>query len=536
VENFKDHLFNYIEEQGLSSTEKETFNLISMASFFVYNKSYFNDKFKHYRLERNEIGEIRFVSPTMNKVDGAKNYIVNSFISNPHNESVFEDQFFFSNDNPDSPFINIFLKKEVINNLVEIFNVVKNSKNIKDLNKSFQSLADNNMTALFDLKVNFPEIFSADRQPLIEHLEQIIKVNSNYSKEYLTELSFCVDGEINSFSGKKLKEDNFAESRKLFLQSYVKEMKKVKNVNALLQQNKEKITPLMNVIENKYDFFNNTITRDNLNDIDFYFVKTDTFPSFNSFEDKKHFDPTECKNDYNTNGFLNIKENDFKEFVLNSPAELSWLNRDLSNSIEGLIYIKENELKASSDYDQCFIVAKNQQKETVGLLKINKLKSQKKCYNISEISIKHNYRNIGLAKMFYEKLAELSINNDLIIFNRRYSKEGKKYLPKMKQNICDKHSDFMLVNTDFGEVYENEKLNEDIKMFNVFIEQDIKNLDQKKTIPLKKIKLIYDESIKRIKKHHNQAISFNKDISQEERDLFNSKLKLLHAAKKNKPI
>ena len=201
-----------------------------------------------------------------------------------------------------------------------------------------------------------------------------------------------------------------------------------------------------------------------------------------------------------------------------------------------MIYVKENELKASSDYDQCFIVAKNKEKETVGLLKINKLKSQNKCYNISEISIKHNYRNIGLAKMFYEKLAELSIKNELIIFNRRYSKEGKKYLPKMKQSVCDKHSEFMLINTDYGEVYENEKLNEDIKMFNIFIEQDIKNLDQKKTISLKKIKLIYNESIKRIKKHHDQLISFNKDISQEERELFNSKLKLLYAAKKNKPI
>lgn len=536
MENFKDHLFNHIEEQGLSSSEKETFNLISMASFFVYNKSYFNDKFKHYRLERNEIGEIRFVAPTMNKVDGAKNYIVNGFISNPHNESVYEDQFFFSNDNPNSPFINIFLKKEVIDNLVEVFNVVKNSKSIKDLDKSFQYLANNNMKALFDLKVNFPDIFSAARQPLIEHLEQTIKVESNYSDDHLTYLSFCVDGEINSFSGKKLKENNFAEGRKLFLQSYIKEMKKVKNVNTLLQENKYKITPLMNLIEKKYNFFNHKITRNNLNDINFYFVKTNTFPSFNNFEEKKHFDPTECSNDYKTDGFLDIKENDFKEFVLRSPAELSWLNRDLSSSIEGLIYVKENELKASSDYDQCFIVAKNKEKETVGLLKINKLKSQNKCYNISEISIKHNYRNIGLAKMFYEKLAELSIKNELIIFNRRYSKEGKKYLPKMKQSVCDKHSDFMLINTDFGEVYENEKLNEDIKMFNIFIEQDIKNLDQKKTISLKKIKLIYNESIKRIKKHHDQLISFNKDISQEERELFNSKLKLLYAAKKNKPI
>ena len=507
-----------------------------MSSFFIYNKSYFNNKFKHYRLERNEIGEIRFVSPTMNKVDGAKNYIVNGFISNPHNESVFEDQFFFVNDNPDSPFINIFLKKDVINNLVKIFNIVKNSKDINTLNKSFQNLADNNISALFDLKVNFPDIFSADRQPLIEHLEQTIKVDSNYSEEYLTNLSFCVDGEINSFNGKKLKHDNFSDSRKLFLQSYIKEMKKVKNVNTLLQQNKEKIDLLMNVIENKYDLFNHKVTRDNLKDIDFYFVKTDTFLSSNNFENKKDFNPIECNCDYKTDGFLSINENDFKEFVLSSPAELSWLNRDLSSSIEGLVYVKENDLKASSDYDQCFIIAKNKQKETVGLLKINKLKSQNLCYNISEISIKNNYRKIGLAKMFYEKLAELSINNNLIIFNRKYSKEGKKYLPKMKQGICDKYSNFMLINTDFGEVYENEKLNEDIKMFNVFIEQDIKNIDKNKKVPLKKIKSIYDESIKRIKKHHNQEFSFNKDIIQEEIDLFNSKLKLFYPSKKNKPI
>lgn len=93
--------------------------------------------------------------------------------------------------------------------------------------------------------------------------------------------------------------------------------------------------------------------------------------------------------------------------------------------------------------------------------------------------------------MLYSKVVDMAVANNILLFNRHYSENGKSFLPRMKQDLFDNNKNLIMINSHFGDVYDNEIKNEIIGNFNKIIESDIKDIDRNKVINYKKFNTEY---------------------------------------------
>lgn len=492
-QNFKEFMYNYIVDKNIETEESKIFNLISTATYFIRQKPYFNDRFKHYLLKQNDEGEIRMISPYMNKIEGINNSILSGFVFSAHPESEYEDQFFSSYDDDKSLKTNIFITQKKIKNLSNLFKTIKKSESISDLNQNIQNLMDDNPDTFFDLHSIFPELCSKDREPIFDHITENTTIKSNYSEEYLISLNFHEYGEIKSKNKNKINNENFTEAKDLFLKSFYKKLSKTKSINFLLKENHNKLKELMSAINKEYPFLSNEVTRKDIKDLKFYFLEVPSFQHYNSIEEKRKINIKNLNSNLSSGTSINLKNEDinFNDFLFYSPFENNGFEKNISSAIDGLVYLKENEAKQSSVYDHCFFIAKNSKDETVAVLRLSKHKSLNKCYNINDVSVKYNYRKKGLSKILYSKVVDMAVANNILLFNRHYSENGKSFLPRMKQDLFDNNKDLIMINSHFGDVYDNEIKNEIIGNFNKIIESDVKDIDRNKVINYKRFNTEY---------------------------------------------
>lgn len=211
--------------------------------------------------------------------------------------------------------------------------------------------------------------------------------------------------------------------------------------------------------------------------------------------------------------------NDIKEDVLNKhnirmtnlksyeDAENFFLNKenDLSNYFEpkyyGLDYVNEQALQVG-DKNRSYIVAKYDN-ETVGYFSFSSSanNNESTIKKINNICVKNNFRGMGLAKILYDKVAKVFIDSNKILYNSMYSEQGKYKLPDLKTKIREQNPEFLMFDTDIGNVSEGkEKIFNTIKNFNIDFLIDLSEAERMKPLKVKEsvryIKKIYDESIK----------------------------------------
>lgn len=188
-----------------------------------------------------------------------------------------------------------------------------------------------------------------------------------------------------------------------------------------------------------------------------------------------------------------------KPFIINYENELTGL---FKGAFYGLDYI-DSAVKGNTS-DRYYIVAQYHN-ETVGMISFRSDKEENE--NISTIKhmeyvcVKDTFRGTGLTHTLYQKLASLFTDNNKILFNSMYSKQGAVKLPKLKDKIRKNNPGFLFIDKDLGNfdknsVYERIFLRE----FNEHLINKISYIDRKNQIKLSSLTPIlnnfYNSSIK----------------------------------------
>ena len=206
----------------------------------------------------------------------------------------------------------------------------------------------------------------------------------------------------------------------------------------MLKNNKEELTQIMKAVNDEYPELDAPLGGIKAKDLDYFYFEV---PADKQTEHEKvAISKKEQLNNSDMFKEHNLESSSFYDFVLDNPFDINRENL-YSNALQGLVYINRETLqtnRSGENMDYSFIVAKTKRNETAGVISIAKYKDSNKVYKISDISIKNNFRNKGIASHLYQKLAEFCISNNLILTNKIYSKEGELYLPKMKQRVKEK--------------------------------------------------------------------------------------------------
>lgn len=492
IKNIKESIQYFIEKEGIKNNHYKTEDLISFALYFVYRNKYFNHLYDNSIIVKNEIeNTYRLITPQQNYVDSAKFNKLHTLICSPTEESIFEDQFLSIDD------CSYLLTPKSINQINKVLNVFNNSKSPKDLLNKFNNLTNEDMDSLFIFHAYYPDVFNYDSQINL-YLQENILLETNKSKKYKTELPFFENNDIVEIIESNLNKKNYLEEKKEFLTYINKKMNKIKPLKDVIEDCKNELLKITNYVKKEYPYIKE---EPNLENVSFHFKK---------------------KKDLNINDFVS------NNFFLFSP-----LNPDDSNILEGLIYLNNSIQKDYNHNYETFYLFAEKNNEIIGVLSLQQRLKDSPILKIGEICIKNSYRNKGLSKKIYQNLAKVSIDNNFIIYNTNYTTMGKRYLPKMKETVREEHPDFMLIDSEVSNIFENISIERSVARFNyLFIDFITSNSSEfiKKNYKLIKdeYKNQYNEIKKSSEEYSNDLVekrfqSFLKNVKNKEKSVYKLK-------------
>lgn len=473
--NIKEFLSKFIDSSNVELNGIKKEELISLSLYFVYKKKYFNKMFDSMYIRTNYNDEMRLVTPTHNNVKGVSNSTISKLVCAPLNDErkeqeeayFFErpsfDEYFFEDmsdeeiDNWVEPTLKddkIYLDDRTIKNILSFHKIIKSSKNSSDLKNEIESLHMKNPDAVFDFYSHLNTVVSHDN-PIFDYLNNHLKLEKLESKKHHYKLPYMKKKGISFFKFGSNADFNFEEAKEGYLKKFKKEISNIKRLQNIVDKHKKSLSKIINKVNDYYPELNESISKEDVKNLDFYafeakaaeqteFVRTATLnPVHDLSMFKKH----------------DLNKTSFYDFVFENPFDINSQNSN-SNAYQGMVYVSKEiyskkiySTKETTDY--VYIVAKTKHNETAGVICLSKKDDVKNVYKINEISIKNNFRNKGLATEIYSKVADFCIKNDLILSNNTYSHEGDKYLPKMVQKLREEKPDFMSIDSNLSNIYDN---------------------------------------------------------------------------------
>lgn len=397
-----------------------------------------------------------------------------------------------------------FVKPEIINTLNDFSNIIKNSHSVDEYVDNLIDHQNRNKNFLPLIK-SFGFLFEKYEEDILNKEICIKFKERNFSESISSSLCNNYISLYHPSLSENIIDDNelnekWLSSKQEKTKAIKKGISKLKNIENMFSLYKEQLGSIEDRIYENKPFLKE---QPDINKVEFFYFEL-------------------TKGEYrNPNIEIN---NDIKEDVLNKynirmanlnsydDAEKFFLNKenDLSNYFEpkyyGLDYLNEQALQVG-DKNRSYIVAKYDN-ETVGYFSFsssanNSVSTIKK---INNICVKNNFRGMGLAKILYDKVAKVFIDSNKILYNSMYSEQGKYKLPNLKAKIREQNPDFLMFDTDVGNVSEEkEKIFNTIKNFNIDFLIDLNEAErmkpQKVKQNVKNIKKIYDESVEHMLKN-----------------------------------
>lgn len=216
------------------------------------------------------------------------------------------------------------------------------------------------------------------------------------------------------------------------------------------------------------------------------------------------------------NSYNNIEEDESLKFFINHDNEL---NPHIHPKFFGLDYVYKKCFKAYSS-NTSYIIAKVHD-ETVGFISFNSLDDNNKSVmkSIQNICIKDTFRGNGLAYKFYDTLANIFEEQGNILTNSMYSSEGKEKLPKLKQRVCEKHPDFLMINCGIDFLERSEEEQKKYDSIHAFNNDFVPRMDAlEKKLPKEfynnreMIKNKYRESVEYISNNYNSFKKYSSEL------------------------
>lgn len=496
--SLRKNISEIIEKNNIKPNGIKESDLISLALYKTFRKEYFSDNYENTFIVKDVDDNLWLTTGFMSEIDV---YGLSGVVSSPDEELDFDSQYVF-----DEGF-HKYLNGDDFKSIQNIYNVFSKSKSIDEISEKITAISENNIDSLYLFKSLFHyEVANLD---LYQNIMKDIILDSDTSEKYKLNIPCSVKGELKKklFSGDVLNNDNFISKQEEFINKFENKTS-FKNLNILFNNNKQQI----DLIIKEVDKLHPELNKKNKNiDLDFYIIETNR-DSGNSYS--SNFLQAENKENIlikNLNGFKDFykEERSFIDFIYENPFSFSDYNRSKTNLMEGLEYLTDDLLKPFNYSSQVFLVAKTKKGETVGALSLDKKGAHKYLHKITGISIKSSFRNQGVAEMFYNKLAEVSINNNLVIHNNNYSPTGAKYLPKMKLRVLENNPNFVLIDEGLQNSIPKKNVNDAMESYNKETLSFMKEADLNNNCDIKKLMKAYisgkNQILKELNKSNNKS-------------------------------
>lgn len=533
--NIKSFISNFIDNENIQSETLDKDELMSLTLYFVFQKKYFKNNFDTMYLRSNYEGKIRLVTPAHNNVKGTNNRDVEKLTCaiKDDDEGSYEGIYFFEKPEFDESYFydmsdeeieaweepvfkedKKYLKDKTIKNIFSVFNTIKRCESGKELKNEIEELIKNNRDAIFDFYNHMEKITKGMDNKIFKYLESNVKIENLESEKHLYILPYCKKKGIQFFKSLKNEEFDYSFEKEKVVKEFEKEIKSFRRLSPIVKDNHQHLAKIMTAVNNKYSELDMDIDRKEIEALDFYYFEVPANIQ-EPYSDKISV-PKE-KQLHNSDMFksLDLNQSTFVDFVLENPFEIN--KKDLrSNAYQGMVYINKDTLsnpRHEQEHDYSYIVAKTKRNETAGVICITKRKESNKVYKIGEISIKNNFRNKGLATVFYKKIAEFCIENGIVLTNRIYSKDGEKYLPNMKQKIKEANPDFLLIDRNLGNVYDDIESTQLIENYHKRVLKIISDKDRCKGFNFQAAKSGYHKGFNLIKEEMSGAFASYENIA-----------------------
>lgn len=552
--NIKKFISNTIDEKDIISEKLNKEELISLALYFVYKKEYFQNSFDTMYIRSNYEGEIRLVSAEHNDVKGASRRNIGTLVCsvNDDRDDAINDMYFFERPEYDEYFFMDMTDEEVeswveptlkndikylndktIKNILSFVDLFDKSQNSNDLISKIENTSKNNPDIIFDFYIHMSSI-TRKGSPLFDFLNNNVKLEELRSDKHQYLLPFSKKKGIQFFKFGSKENFDFIEEKNKIMKDFKQKIKEIKRLSPVIKDNKKALSEIMNSVNDRYPDLDLSLGGSKAEDLDYFYFEV---PADKQTEHEKIAIPKSEQlhhSDMFKEHDLNISS--FFDFVLENPFEINRENL-FSNALQGLVYINKETLqtnRSGENMDYSFIVAKTKRNETAGVISLAKYKDSNKVYKISDISIKNNFRNKGVASHLYKKIAEFCIFNELVLTNKIYSKEGEQYLPKMKQKIKDNNPDFMLIDRNLSGVYDEIESTKLFEEYHKRVLRHISEKDRKNGFDFKAAVSAYHKGFNKIKDEMVGVFANYEDMSKAFNEFETEYDKLENKNKKNK--
>jgi len=508
----RDDISKIIDDNDINHKDISKSNLTTLVLSEVFSKNYFNNNYKNSFILQDFEGALWNTTGNMSSIDVTG---ISGVVSSPDKNSDYESQFAWEEESK------ILITKKSFESVKSIYKIFKNSNDIKEAASLIQDIVNNDKERLFLFHSLFASNIASDN--LYLSVMSNVTVENNKSDDYKNKIPCSKKGDLkNSNYLYEINNENYEEYKIELLKNMNKTIKKLKNLDSITNKHKNKINTIIKHLDKLHPEMNKKPETQNLN---FYFIETKM--SDNGFFNNNKFEAVDkidniVKNLESCSDFYDKNEN-FIDFLYKNPFSYSEYNRSKVNLIEGLNYLTDDLLKPNDYGNQFFLIAKTSKGETVGSLSLDKSKSYNHLFKITGMCVKSSFRNKGVSKQIYQKLAEISIHNNMIIHNNNYTADGRSYLPKMKLNILNENPKFILIDERIEKSITDEKINNAFEAFNGHALRKIKEMEMSNKTNIKKTINAYIEGKKIIFNNSNNEISYE-DLCNKGLKVFISKI------------
>lgn len=268
------------------------------------------------------------------------------------------------------------------------------------------------------------------------------------------------------------------------IQKYEKKYnKKIKSIIEYISQEKVFLFKPVNIQDVSFHYYEISNNNEDAgwNEGKKFFLKQDL--EFDEHILNKHgIDKSEIyKIDFNNTIDYQEMKNLIRPYIINYDNEL---NNSFKGAFYGLDYI-DSAIKGNI-CERSYIIAKYHN-ETVGMISFRSEENinQSVVKNIEYVCVKDSFRGTGLASVLYQKLANIFIDNNKILINSMYSKQGSIKLPRLKEEIRNKNPSFLFIDKDIGKNQDNQDFNRIfLREFNNYFIDKILYIERKKEFHL----------------------------------------------------
>ena len=457
----------------------------SISSLVLYNlfqySEYFANTYKDkIKLEKYENNEIRVVTGILNNINGEKNGMMKEKISNVSITDFHENNFSTNSVS--------MLKKEELNELKILYNKIKETKSEDEMKETFKNEVMNNSKMFYIANLFIFE--KIENSKIIKNvLKKIENPNKKDNNHYKTHYLFNTTNLFNT-SNSRQDIEYYKTELNLFLKKLKKEIMNINQIEDIPMETQIEVNNILDKVYKEYPYLKNKPSNKN---IDYYIAESKYGLESKDFSRNNReikIDNNEFKSILNTKKI--DKDIDLIDFIQETNISFDYKKQ----SLEGMIFTSNSALVELENKKNIYIIARKNN-ETIGVLSIIKTRKEPKILKIHEICVKSNYRGLNIPKSLYKKLAEFSIKNELIITNSMYTNDGRRSLPKIKEEIKKEYPDFLLLDA----AYDNEDENKKIIISNInnnilFKMKELNAVEQ--DLNFNKIKEIYKKQIKKV--------------------------------------